>query len=162
MFGGCSWHGTLTLTNVDEEGVVVYEAGMIRGVQQGETHGRKALARLLNWTAGTFEFSARPSPALHRGDPVPVDAAVLDALRLLDESRRSDPGAFPASAKLRVDREKVTASELELSQGEEAILDLAAVGMSVGKVIDVIPEPDQEIRQQLQGLVDRGLIAVVE
>jgi len=47
-------------------------------------------------------------------------------------------------------------------QAEEAILDLAAVGMSVGKVIDVIPEPDEEIRQQLARLVERGLIALVD
>jgi hypothetical protein len=34
--------------------------------------------------------------------------------------------------------------------------------MSVGKVIDVIPEPDEEIRQQLARLVERGLSALVD
>ena len=44
---------------------------------------------------------------------------------------------------------------------DEAILDLAAVGMSVAKVIDVIPEPEEEIRQQLARLIERGLITLV-
>ena len=162
MFGNCSPQGTLTFVNGDEEGVVAYKRGMLCGVRQGTTFGRKALSRLLNWSAGTFEFSSKASPHLHQGDPVPVDAAVLDAMRLLDESRVSTAQEFSASAKLRVDREKVAAAGRELSQAEEAILDLAAVGMSVGKVIDVIPEPDTEIRQQLQRLIDRGLIAVVD
>jgi Tfp pilus assembly protein PilZ len=162
MFGTCSLQGTLSLAHGDEEAVVVFEAGMLRGVQLGDAFGRKALARLLAWRTGTFEFNARPSPALYRGEPMPLDAAVLDALRLLDESRAADPGAFPATARLRVDREKLAVAGAELSQAEEAILDLAAVGMSVGKVIDVIPEPDEEIRQQLGRLVERGLIELVE
>jgi hypothetical protein len=50
----------------------------------------------------------------------------------------------------------------ELSQAEEAILDLAGVGMSIGKVIDVIPEPDEEIRQQIARLLTRGLIRLLD
>jgi Tfp pilus assembly protein PilZ len=162
LFGACSQHGTLTLDHGGDEALVAFEHGMLRGVELGDTFGRKALARLLNWKTGTFEFNAKASPSLYRGDPVPLDAAILDALRLLDESRLSDPGAFPPTAKLYVDREKLAAAGRELSQAEEAILDLAAVGMSVGKVIDVIPEPDEEIRQQLGRLIERGLITLLD
>lgn len=162
MFGTCSQQGTLLLANGDDEAVVVFERGMLCGVQLGEAFGRKALARVLAWRTGTFEFTAKASPASYRGDPVPLDAAILGALRLLDESRRTAPGAFPPAARLRVDREKLAAAACELSQAEEAILDLAAVGMSLGKVIDAIPEPDEEIRQLLARLVERGLIALVD
>ena len=162
VFGACSRKGMLTLNQGDDEGYVAFEDGMLRGVQLGDTYGRKALSRLLAWGTGTFEFQARTEPSLYQGDPMPLDAAMLDALRLLDESRMADSRVLPAGAKLRVDREKFEAAGVELSQAEEAILDLAAVGMSVGKVIDVIPEPDEEIRQQLCGLIARGLIRLEE
>ncbi len=117
MFGTCSQQGTLTLVHGDDEAVVAFERGVLRGVQRGEAFGRKALARLLVWQNGTFEFTSKAFPALYHGDPVPLDAAILDALRLLDESRLADPGAFPPNAKLRVDREKLAAAGRELSAG---------------------------------------------
>ena len=162
MFGACSAEGTLTLLHGDHEATVVFEHNMLRGVRLGEIYGRKALARLLAWKTGTFEFSAKPSPGFDRGEPLPLDAAILDALRLLDESRLSDPGAFSPASKLQVDRQKLAAAAHDLSQAEEAILDLAAAGMSVGKVIDVISEPDEQIRLHFALLIERGLITLVD
>lgn len=160
MFGTCAPRGTLRLVCGDDEGVVMFEQGMLRCARLGESAGRKALARLLEFREGTFEFEARTDEAAYRGDPLPLDAAMLDALRLLDESQRPGAATLDPAARLAVDPAKLRAARGELSQSEEAILDLAAVGMTVGKVIDVIPEPDEEIRQQILALVERGLLAI--
>ncbi|MCA9511285.1 MAG: DUF4388 domain-containing protein, partial [Myxococcales bacterium] len=160
MFGTCAPRGTLRLVCGDDEGVVMFEQGMLRCARLGESAGRKALARLLEFREGTFEFEARTDEAAYRGDPLPLDAAMLDALRLLDESQRPGAATLDPAARLAVDAAKLRAARGELSQSEEAILDLAAVGMTVGKVIDVIPEPDEEIRQQILALVERGLLAI--
>ena len=158
MFGTCAPRGTLTLDHGGDDGFIMFEQGMLRAARLGESYGRKALARLLSWREGTFEFHARSDPAAYNGDPIPLDAAMLDAFRLQDESQRGDTSQLPDDGRLALDQEKVDAARDELSQGEEAILDLAAVGMSIGKVIDIIPEPDEEIRQQIVALIARGLI----
>jgi Tfp pilus assembly protein PilZ len=162
MFGTCAPQGTLNLTHGDEDGFIMFEQGMLRCARLGENTGRKALARLLDWRDGTFEFHSRCDRDAFQGDPIPLDAAMLDALCLLDESQRPDAPPIPVTARLVVDREKLQAARGELSQAEEAILDLAGVGMNIGKVIDVIPEPDEEIRQQIASLLTRGLIRLLD
>lgn len=47
-----------------------------------------------------------------------------------------------------------------LSKTEAAVLDLAEVGLSVGKAIDIIPESDEEIRAAVCSLVDEGLLTL--
>ncbi|MEE3329620.1 MAG: PilZ domain-containing protein [Myxococcota bacterium] len=162
MFGTCAPEGTLNLMRADEEGFIMFEQGMLRSARLAESYGRKALGRLLGWRDGTFEFHARVDAEAFQGDPIPLDAAMLDALCLLDESQRSDVPPIPLTSRLRVDLDKVNAARGELSQSEEAVVDLASVGMSVSKVIDVIPKPDEEIRQQIAGLLARGLIRLVD
>ena len=162
MFGTCAPEGTLNLTHGDEDGFIMFEQGMLRSARLGNNFGRKALARLLGWRDGTFEFNARADAQAFQGDPIPLDAAMLDALCLLDESQRPDAPPMPPAARLIVDAEKLNAARAELSQAEEAILDLASVGMTIGKVIDVIPEPDEEIRQQIASLLTRGLIRLLD
>ena len=137
MFGTCAPEGTLTLMRGDEDG-------------------------LLSWRDGTFEFHARADADAFQGDPFPLSAAVLDALCLLDESQRSGVPPIPLGSSLQIDLDKVNAARGELSQAEEAVVDLASVGMSVSQVIDVIPRPDEEIRQQIAGLLARGLIHLVD
>jgi hypothetical protein len=158
MFGTCAPKGTLTLLRGDEEGAILFEQGMLRGARLRESYGRKALSRLLEWREGSFEFHARTDSDLYRGDPVPLDAAMLDALCLHDEGRQLGVKTVPDEATLSIDPAKLDAARSELGQTEEAIVDLATVGMTVAKVIDVIPEPDVEVRQAIHGLVVRGLI----
>lgn len=41
---------------------------------------------------------------------------------------------------------------------EEAILDLAAVGMTVAKAVEIIPEPDEQVYAAIEKLVDDGFL----
>jgi hypothetical protein len=47
----------------------------------------------------------------------------------------------------------------EIGKIEQAVLDLALVGMPVGRMVDVIPEPELEVYRALDALMERGILA---
>jgi type IV pilus assembly protein PilZ len=150
--------GTLTVARGGEEGVIAFEHGMLRYVRLAGLPAGKALMRLLSWERGTFSFHAQVDSLEEEDVPVSVDAALLDALRRLDEARRAADRAAPSpAATFRVDHEAL-AGESGASKTEEAVLDLAAAGFTLRRILDVIPEPDAEILAALQSLEDRGIL----
>jgi Tfp pilus assembly protein PilZ len=155
MFGSSAQIGTLIFRHGEHEAMVGFEAGMLRFARLGPTTGMKALVRMLTWTEGSFEFHARLDPVKHPEAPLPLEAAMLDAVRQIDEANRSDARRFPPDAKPRVTGES---HDVE-GKTAEAVLDLARAGMSVQRILDVIPEPDPEIQEVLAQLVDAGAIA---
>src|SRR4030095_835921 len=140
MFGQFSRGGTLTASSGAEEGVVAFEAGRLRYCRLGSLVGIKALARLSSWKAGHFEFHAEVDALAEEGAPVPLEAALLEAARQLDEMRRLGPGSLEPSARLRLDTEALAAQREPLTKTEEAVVDLAAAGLSIRRLLDVIPE----------------------
>jgi hypothetical protein len=46
-----------------------------------------------------------------------------------------------------------------LAKTEEAVLDLAAAGFTVRRILDVIPEDDAQVSAALLALVERGVLA---
>ena len=77
---------------------------MLRYARLGPTTGMKALVRMLAWKEGVFEFHARLDPVKHPEAPLPLEAAMLDAVRQIDEGNRIDRRRFPLDAKPRVHR----------------------------------------------------------
>ncbi|MCG8591889.1 MAG: PilZ domain-containing protein [Proteobacteria bacterium] len=157
MFGSCSPHGTVTLSREGEEGFVAFENGMLRGVVLGSVRGQKALARMLTWREGQFEFHARVDSEQLTDAGVPLGAAILDAMRVLDESRRAAAPVSP-EAVLSVESTLLDAQRSELSKTEEAVVDLAMVGMTVAKVVEVIPETDNDVLAAVESLRERGIV----
>jgi len=157
MLGKSSPCGTLTVIRGAEEGVVAFEQGRLRYVRLGSLRGGKALVRLLSWDKGTFSFHAHVDPLEQEDPPVSLDGALLDALRELDEANRAERGAPQPATVFRVDREAL-AAESGFSKSEEAVLDLAAAGFTLRRILDVIPESDAEILGALQSLEDRGIL----
>jgi Tfp pilus assembly protein PilZ len=150
--------GTLLLRHGDHEASLALEGGVLRHAQIGSVTGVKALMRLLRWSEGTFEFHARLDPDLPNDAPLPVEAALLEAARQLDELARIDPREFPPTATIRRDDSANSAGE-SLTKVEEAVLDLAGAGsFSVQRVIDLIPEGDAEIYAAMRTLLDHGLV----
>jgi hypothetical protein len=156
MFGTTADRGTLTLRQGQREGIIGFEGGLLRYVRLGTTSGMKALLRLLGWTEGSFEFHARLDPVDQPEAPLPLEAALADAVRRLDESRGMDLSRFPADAQPCVQED---APDDDLTKLESAVLDLVRAGLSVGRIIEVIPEPDPEVYCALDLLLDRSLIA---
>ena len=151
--------GTLTVFRGDQDGFVIFEGGLVRAVRLGEAKGNKALARILEWREGRFEFHATADLEGIDDEALSLDAALLNAMRLQDETQREEIVALPPEAHLRVVQAAVDAAG-DLTKGEEAILELAQVGMDVGRIFDIVPEPDAEIALLMHGLVERGLITV--
>jgi len=132
----------------------------LRYVRLGSATGMKALVRLLAWQNGRFEFFTR----LERNDvsepPLPLEAALFEAVRQIDESKRVDRSRLPGDATVAVADD---AGEPQLGQDSEtkteaAVIDLARAGFTIQRIIDVIPEADLEILHALESLADRGVI----
>jgi len=92
--------------------------------------------------------------------PEPVAAEELQpprpAIAEVDFSRLSP------TATLSVDQAAVDDAQGELGKIEEALVDLASVGMTVAKAVDVIPEPDDDVYRALAGLADQGLVKLAD
>ncbi len=158
-FGQSSPEGTLTVIDGGLEGSIAFESGMLVATQLGRVRGRKALARMLRWTSGSFEFHARIDPALERDTPQHLDGAILDAMREVDEAE-ARPGPRPGPrTRFRVDDATFQELASDLGKLECAIVDLARVGANVRKLLDVIPESDADIEAALDELLQTGVLA---
>jgi Tfp pilus assembly protein PilZ len=219
MFGSAASQGTLRLTQDGREGFVAFEKGLFRGAEAASCTGLEALALLLTWQEGTFEFETYAEVGLPEQAPLPLEVAIREAAQEsvgsagptpAVASPRAEPGQtapaddldldpdsefeleldreamngsvvaeapqlshvppesigqvdftrLPPDATLSIDQAAVDAVRGDLGKTEEALLDLAAVSMTVAKAMDVIPEPADDVHRALSGLVDRGLIFV--
>lgn len=160
MFAALSKQGTLTVTHGAEEGVVAFENGMLLVAQVGSVVGVKALARILSWRDGFFEFRSHVEPG-DTHSQTPMEGAILDALRVLDEGNRLSSPQLPASARLEVAREQLDTLGQPIGKTEQAVLELAAAGFTVRRILDVIPENDAAIRSAITALLDRGIIRLI-
>jgi len=138
MFGTSSPQGTLTVTRGAEEGMIVFEGGDLRGARLGELPCVDALKVMLSWREGGFEFHARVDESDFEGDPVPLSAAILEALCEIDENARD--GVPPASAdEFSIDLEGDL--DLDLDEDDIVVEDMAAqLGVDDTDGIDVAME----------------------
>jgi len=154
-FAAASRRGTLTVTRGAEEGRVAFEGGRLVAARLGPVVGSKALARLLTWEEGTFEFHASVDAGEGDEERLPLDAVLLDAARQLDERKRLEPLPVAMADRLEV---PVPRPDGELSKTEAAVLDLARAGFNVRAMLDVIPEEDHVVLRGLCSLLERGLV----
>lgn len=157
MLGRSSPQGTLSATSGAEEGVLAFEAGSLRYVRLGAARGLKALVRMLQWTSGSFEFHAQVDPLDVEDEPMRLEAALLEATRLLDEAERAGSHRLDPQLRFGIDREALAAAGA-LAKVEEAVVDLAAAGFSVRRILDVVPEDDAQVSQALLDLIERGVL----
>lgn len=157
MFGTCARQGTIELVRDGETGRVAFEAGQLCGARLGTVAGSKALARLLAWESGRFEFHGSVDPTLADGAPQPLDAAIFDGMRLVDERARAPLPTLPLATVFRVDAFALAAAG-DLDKTEQAAAELAAAGLSLGRILDVIPEPDAEVLNALAALLEHHLL----
>jgi Tfp pilus assembly protein PilZ len=153
MFATSAPEGTLWLRSGEEEGMVCFQRGLLRLARVGNQTGVKALVRMFAWREGTFEFHARLEDVEMKGAPLPLEAALLDAARQMDEGNR-----FPLRAHVTLVEGADALGYDSPTKVESAILDLARAGFTVQRMLDVIPEPDPEIFRALQNLRDAGLV----
>lgn len=154
MFSTSSQEGTLSLIHNDREARLLFENNTLRHAEIGPIKGAKALARILEWKDGEFEFHPSILPGEPEGPSISVDAVMLEALTHIDELAALDLGGLVPETRLGVGHEP----HEELDKLETAVLDWAALGTSVREVLDALPQFDSEIYAALVSLIDRGLV----
>jgi hypothetical protein len=157
MFTSTMPTGTLTLQHGQREGVIGFDDGQLRFVRLGRATGLKALVRVLMWREGCFEFHASLDSVGESEEPLPMEATLFEAVRLIDEGERIDRTRLPPDAKPRIEKE---AEETDLSKVEATVLDLVRAGFTVQRMVDVIPEPDPAIYRALVTLAEGGAISI--
>jgi Tfp pilus assembly protein PilZ len=154
-FAAASREGTLSLSQGSDAGCIAFSAGELVGARLGAVTGLKALARMLAWTRGEFEFHAQVQDADRDGEPFPLEAALLDATRQLDERARLEPLPLRRSDRFALgDLRKADG----LEKTEEAVLDLAGAGFTLRAMLDVIPDEDHLVLRAVLGLLERELL----
>jgi Tfp pilus assembly protein PilZ len=157
MFASTARRGTILLRHAQEEGLICFDNGVLRVARIGPLTGMKALVRMLRWEDGSFEFQTTLEES--SGDPpLPLEAALSEAARNIDESLRIDASAFPLQARLVARHTSEGQFTGALSKLEEALLDVAQAGFTVQRALEVIPEPDGEIFRALRALIDAGMV----
>ena len=138
--------------------MICFDAGLLRVARIGPVTGLKALIRMLCWKHGSFEFHTGLEEAGGGDAPLPLEAALFEAARHIDESHRIDASAFPLQARLVARNTKDGQFTGALSKLEEALLDVAQAGFTVQRALEVIPEPDVEVFRALRTLIDGGML----
>jgi len=156
MLGQSSPRGTLTAAHGSEEATIAFENGAMRYALLGSLRGVKALARVLQWSSGTFSFAKHVDALTDEPAPMPLQSALLEAARQVDESVRAAP--VDPKQRFRVERAAFSSAG-ELTKLEEAVLDLAGAGLTVRRMIDVIPDSDAAVHEAIRALLERGLLA---
>jgi Tfp pilus assembly protein PilZ len=155
MLGQSSPLGTLTATHGDEEATIAFQNGALRYALLGPLRGVKALARALTWSEGAFSFTRSVDAVTDEPAPIPLQNALLEATRQLDELAR---GA-KLDMKRRFDVDRDAAGECDdLDKTEAAVLELATAGLTVRRMIDVIPDSDGAIQDAIRSLLERGVL----
>ncbi len=160
MLGTTSDSGTLIAAHGAEEGVIAFTKGTLRYSRLGALRSTKALSRMLAWEDGYFEFYSSVDALDDEDEPKSLDAAILEAVRQLDERTRMGAEQLDMSTSFSVDRSGQMADP-EPSKIEEAVVDLAEAGFSLRRIIDVIPESDADILIAVHNLVDNRVLAPV-
>ena len=107
------------------------------------------------WSTGTFAFTRTVDAITDETAPLPLQSALLEAARQVDEATRSAP--LDMRRCFVVDRDAVQAAG-DLDKVEEAVLDLAAAGLTVRRMIDVIPDSDGAVHEAIRALLERGAL----
>jgi Tfp pilus assembly protein PilZ len=151
--------GTLTVCRGSEEGRITFEGGRLLAARLGAATGAKALARLMQWEDGQFEFHAHLDDEEHDDPVLPLEVALLDAARQVDELRRLDPPPVEPCDLLEVVVATLEVDAGEVCKTEAAVFDLATAGFTVRAMMDVIPDEDHLILNAIGALLDRGILA---
>ncbi len=158
MFGASTPEGTLRLQHEGVEGSIAFAGGVLRHARVGELASGKALARLLSWRDGSVEFHAQLESGSPEDPPAPLDGAIFEAMRTIDELARVALPSSTTAGTFRLDRAQLASEAGPLEKVEEAVLDLVVAGFPFERMLDVIPVSDAEIHVALRALLERGVL----
>ncbi len=153
--------GVVQLRQEPDEGWIVFEAGRIVHAGCGRVRGKKALYRMLGWSAATFRVLPRGSEVTERSITDPATNVLMDGLVSLDEWNRwreliPAPGEvleLAPDARVKLSDHPVTAAEFE-------VMARARPGVSVAALIEESALPDADLAEAIRTLLTRGVLRV--
>jgi Tfp pilus assembly protein PilZ len=160
MFASSSKQGTLTLRQRDREARLIFVGGELSHAILGGVTGQKALARVLEWTEGDFDYTPSIDPDAPEGETMPINAALMDATQHFDELRRLDLSDLQPSAKVVSVRPPQESDELDAVTS--SVLEAISNGIVIGDLLDVLTEFDDDIYRSLKALSELGVIRIGE
>lgn len=106
---------TLKVQQGDESGLLHFVKGKMVDAELGEMQGQKAAYEIVNWSNAEIEIVSYPTLRPTRIDQS-VTAILLDAARMMDESRR---GGLKAVEELDEEEQEAVAEQAEEDEDEE-------------------------------------------
>jgi Tfp pilus assembly protein PilZ len=101
--------------------------------------------------------SAKAVPA-RKPTPTPTPTPQPSARTKPAAASPSTNSRIGQKTRFQVDAARADEQRSELDKIEQAVLDLALVGMGVARMVEVIPEPELEVYRALDGLIERGIL----
>lgn len=165
MFSQSVPQGTLVVERDAEQGWIAFANGQLLAAELGALAGHDALVAMLGWEEGRFQFEASADPKLIESAPrCPFAAAILKAVCAVDERAHVEAGkddhevALDGATTFEVDVEQADLSSASLDKTEQAVIELARAGMTLGKLEAIIPESRSTVRLAVEGLVEMGVL----
>ncbi len=161
MFSALAPRGTLTVSSGVEEGTIAFEGSHLALAEVGSVDGVKALARILSWPKGRFEFRAQMDAVTAERPRTPLDKAMEAALAIVEDEGQVAGPALSPDQRFVVNHHKLGDLEAPLTKSEESVLELAAADFTLRRIMDVIPDNDAQVRAAIWSLTQRGLLSPV-
>ena len=161
MFSALAPRGTLTVSSGVEEGTIAFEGSHLVLAEVGSVDGVKALARILSWRQGRFEFRAQMDAVTAERPRVPLERMMESALAIVEEEGQLAGPVLSPDQRFLVNHHKLGDLEAPLTKSEESVLELAAADFTLRRIMDVIPDNDAQVRAAILSLVQRGLLSPV-
>ncbi len=161
MFSALAPRGTLTVSSGVEEGTIAFEGPHLALAEVGSVDGVKALARILSWREGHFEFRAQMDAVTTELPRVPLEPAMEEALAIVEAEVELTGPSLSSDQRFQVNHTKLGSLDAPLTRSEESVLELAAADFTLRRIMDVIPDNDAQVRGAIVALVQRGLLEPV-
>lgn len=152
--------GTVAFASGTEEALFVLESERLLAAELGPVKGLKALARVLSWPEGSFELTDEILLAPSSGPALPIGEAIDRALELAEQPVESP--VLAADARFVVHLERLEGRRRPLSEAETSVLDRAAHGFTLRRILDFSPESDASLLRAISSLRERGVLSLSE
>lgn len=155
-------NGALKISSPSGEGVIYVENGIIKHVESGGEEGEIAMAKIMQWKEGTFEFFTdikSPKNTIN----LPIPNLLLEIARKIDEWKVIEKVVPSMDAVFEIEPNPDTdVEEIELNQNEWRILSRVDGKKSVKEIAECLNMELFETAKIFYGLVTSGLIRLKE
>lgn len=157
LLGASGRTGRLAIQHPLGPARVYFERGRVLHAEFGILEGEVAVDALFGDERGTFSFVAG-LPAPRRTVTAPTEGLVLEALRRLDEQRRNDPDAAPATPRDAVPyaADEAAANALPLAELERRVVAAVNGHWTVARIASELAVDEAAVQQAVGRLAQIG------